>query len=193
VKIIKPRKPEAPLLPKHEPKAATPACSHVGDASRRGDRQCDCGKWVTVGADGLIPHHMAREPLTKQAVTMTRFRICVALLYTAVYESMRTGKPVASKGQPVRHVWFPHDDAAAYELRTGNPPAEVDRPPHLRGFRLEIDMGVIPKDVVDAVRRHLRQARTAAAPPLSLGDMMRDKGMGDAFRRVAGRGEWERN
>lgn len=62
------------------------------------------------------------------------------------------GLDASRKALPVRHVWFPKNDITKYELRTGNPPADQDRPEHLRGLNLVIDIGVVPPDVWEAVK-----------------------------------------
>lgn len=37
------------------------------------------------------------------------------------------------------HLWFPTNDIRVYELRPGNPPADADRPEHLRNIDLVVD------------------------------------------------------
>lgn len=62
-------------------------------------------------------------------------------------------KQAASGLEPdikVRHLWFPKDNVNEYALRMGNPPRDVDRPPWLRGRRIEIDVEVLP-DTVAAI------------------------------------------
>jgi len=50
-----------------------------------------------------------------------------------------------------RHLWFPKDDTAIYELREGNAPPNSARPTHLK-FR---DLWVEP-NVSEAVRQYVR-------------------------------------
>lgn len=54
----------------------------------------------------------------------------------------------------VKHLWFPHDRLDEYELRAGNPPTDIDRPNHLRGLRLEIDLTTVPETIKDRLRRN---------------------------------------
>lgn len=52
----------------------------------------------------------------------------------------------------MRHLWFPTMDTLVYELRTGNAPANRDRPNHLRNLRLEVDATEIPDWLREAMR-----------------------------------------
>lgn len=59
---------------------------------------------------------------------------------------------------PVHWIWM-SETGGQYELRKGNPPADQDRPPHLRGLDLWVDVGEISMDIRNAVqvlqqRRH---------------------------------------
>jgi hypothetical protein len=51
----------------------------------------------------------------------------------------------------IYHLWFPRDDYAEYELRKGNPPADVERPAHLKRRNLVIDLELCPQDAWDFV------------------------------------------
>ncbi len=54
----------------------------------------------------------------------------------------------------VIHLWFDDNDHRSYCMRFGNPPADRDRPKHLCGLRLEIDImsGALPSTVIDRMR-----------------------------------------
>ena len=129
---------------------------------------------------------MALEKLTERGVRLARMRASVALLYSIVYEEMQTKK--RPPRQPVRHLWWPRDDMAIYELRDGNPPADVDRPAHLKGYRLEIDLGLVPRDVREEIKRTLLQAQSSAETPLDLTKMVGGYGFVNSLRRVKGPG-----
>lgn len=106
------------------------------------------------------------EPLTPRGIEHTRIRVTLACLISAVEKGVRKPR--------VRHLWFPQDNVNRYELRDGNPPADVDRPKHLRGQSLVIDIGVIPADVWDAVKTQRKHARRAAAQPTRIIDVVSD-------------------
>ena len=106
------------------------------------------------------------EPLTRRGIEKVRIRVTLACLVTAVEKKQR--KP------PVRHLWFPEDNLNKYSLRDGNPPADVDRPKHLKGHHLVIDLGVIPRKVWDAVKEQRRSARRMSAEPSRMVDLVDD-------------------
>lgn len=60
---------------------------------------------------------------------------------------------------PVAHVWFPKAKLASYALRDGNPPSDSDRPKHLRGKRLEVDVGEIAPSTARAIKELLHKRR----------------------------------
>lgn len=106
------------------------------------------------------------EPVTRRGIEKARIRVTLACLVTAVEQGVR--KP------PVRHLWWPEDNINKYALRDGNPPADVDRPKHLRGQHLVIDLGVIPRPVWEAVQRQRKHARRAAAEPSRMVELVDD-------------------
>ena len=107
------------------------------------------------------------QPITKMALEIIRIRVTTACLITAVEDNERK--------QPVRHLWFPEDNVNRYELRLGNPPADSDRPRHLRGLQLVIDIRDIPQDVWDEMKRSRKEAKSATAAPTSMGRVMTDQ------------------
>ena len=57
----------------------------------------------------------------------------------------------------VYHLWFPErGNMERYQLRTGNPPADVDRPDHLKGKDLVIDLTTVPDGMMDRIKERLR-------------------------------------
>lgn len=52
----------------------------------------------------------------------------------------------------VRHLWFPEENLDLYIMRKGNPPADDDRPNHLKGLRLHIDPEKVPDWIVEYVK-----------------------------------------
>jgi hypothetical protein len=52
----------------------------------------------------------------------------------------------------VRHLWFPEDDSAHYELRRGNPPSPSDRPKHMRRLELAVDPTLVPERIKSRLR-----------------------------------------
>lgn len=115
---------------------------------------------VSMGA-ALRPR---RQPITRKNLEQTRIRVTFACLLAAVEKGQRK--------LPVRHLWFPEDNANKYSLRDGNPPADVDRPKHLKGRRLVIDLGVIPREVWVAVKKQRQQAKRGTAEPTRMVEVM---------------------
>lgn len=50
-----------------------------------------------------------------------------------------------------RYVWFPKNNLNIYELRQGNPPANVSRPGYLKNLELFIDIENWPSRITDAL------------------------------------------
>ncbi len=84
-----------------------------------------------------------REVWPQALVDQVRHRVTLMMARDCLRERR---KPAT-----VYHLWWPHaDQPGTYELRTGNPPADCDRPLHLRRLALDIDLvGDIPSDVRD--------------------------------------------
>jgi len=81
--------------------------------------------------------------VTQEFIDATRMRAATFIMDAY----LRKGENLV----PVKHLWFPEDDTAAYELREGNAPANHDRPAHLQDLNLDIDIGFIPPDVAEAL------------------------------------------
>lgn len=87
-------------------------------------------------------------PLNQWEIDCARIRVINALIQR-MYDDARKGAKVELT--PC-HLWFPDDNANKYQLRTGNPPADVDRPKHLQRFRLEIDVVNWPQTIIDELK-----------------------------------------
>jgi hypothetical protein len=87
--------------------------------------------------------------LTQWRVDLVRLRVLRELAQRALAR-IECDKPV---DWSIKHLWFPADDDRIYELRSGNPPSDDDRPKHLRRINLHIDIrrGSLP----GAIRRFL--------------------------------------
>ena len=95
-------------------------------------------------------------PLNRERVAAARFRVMREIINTAVNYAA-TGEP--GKGmkhlKKRRHLWFDKgDNAGAYCWRDGNPPADSDRPKHMRGYDLHLDALNPPREVVDELKKH---------------------------------------
>lgn len=118
--------------------------------------------------------------MDQREVDIVRIRVLASCLATAVMNG--------EKKVPVRHLWFPEERVTYYRLRDGNPPADVDRPKHLRGLRLEIDIGEIPEAVADAVKARLAKAIADRNEPTSIIKLVKDPDVIDAVSREARKG-----
>lgn len=114
------------------------------------------------------------------AINRIRARVIASCLITAVEDGVR--KP------PVRHLWFPEPRLTKRELRDGNPPADVDRPPWLKGVYLVVDVGEIPQDVWDEIKAQRREARKGTSEPTRIVDVVDDPALIDAIERHCRRG-----
>jgi hypothetical protein len=56
----------------------------------------------------------------------------------------------------VKHLWFEDDDIRAYCWREGNAPADIDRPKHLKGLDLSLD--IINVELPNTITRRLNDA-----------------------------------
>lgn len=73
--------------------------------------------------------------VTQERVDKKRARI----QFNIAVEAAKRG----TREAPVQHVWFPENTMRKSELRDGNPPSDTDRPRHLRGLRLAIDVSTM--------------------------------------------------
>lgn len=96
------------------------------------------------------------EPFNQKTVDRIRYRVWLHWIRSVIDNGIISA---------MRHIWFPSRDLNVYEMRMGNPPADIDRPPHLRGLRLEIDATYIP----DWLREFMR-------PDGKLDDLLNEAG-----------------
>lgn len=114
--------------------------------------------------------------LTQREVDKVRVRVLLACTITAVEDGVKKPK--------VRHLWFPKPGRTSpRQLRDGNAPSDRDRPPHLRGLHLVIDVGEIPEDVRDAVLAQRQQARSATSEPTRMLDVVTDPRLVELIER----------
>jgi hypothetical protein len=120
------------------------------------------------------------ERVTRKGIEAARIRVTLARTISAVDAGTR--KPT------VGYIWWPEDNIARYEWRDGNPPPDCDRPAHLRGHRLVVDVGVIPKDVWDWVKRQRRIARRGTSQPTRMIDVVEDPELIEIVAKTKDRG-----
>jgi hypothetical protein len=51
------------------------------------------------------------------------------------------------------HLWFPENNVNNWVVRPGKPPPDSERPKHMRGFDLVVDVMNIPQRIVDELRK----------------------------------------
>jgi len=85
-------------------------------------------------------------PLSQQQIDYVRYRALQSIITVELCKAMEGEDPDLEARY---HLWFPEDNVNHYLLRDGNPPADIDRPKHLRGYRLELDMLHWPQSLVD--------------------------------------------
>lgn len=93
--------------------------------------------------------------LNPLAVDIIRMRIIRALIETALGKLKKN--PAFDPGayfSEHQYVWFLEDDYRKRELRQGNPPPDGDRPKHLRGYDLHINILEWPQRIVDILREN---------------------------------------
>jgi len=86
-------------------------------------------------------------PLSQWEIDVVRMRVIKTTVDSMLVWADRGIEPDYS----VNHLWFPDDNVNHYELRKGNPPSNRDRPKHLHGFSIEIDVLCIPERVQDLI------------------------------------------
>lgn len=96
---------------------------------------------------------MSKRPFNQDAIDRVRARVVLSMLTSAVLHDK-----VDQYDGKVWHLWFPERKVGKYELRDGNPPPDDkrDRPRHLLGKKLAIDLKEVPADVWDDVRTVLK-------------------------------------
>jgi hypothetical protein len=91
-------------------------------------------------------------PLSQWEIDVVRMRV----ISSTVNKLLNEAKTGQDPDMSVNHLWFPEDNVNHYALRTGNPPSDRDRPKHLRGYRIEIDITSIPESVRDVIEEQKR-------------------------------------
>lgn len=88
---------------------------------------------------GLVDEADPNDPrawtVTQERVDKKRARVQFNIAVEAAKRKTREA--------PVRHLWFPENTVRKSELRDGNPPSDTDRPVHLRGLKLVIDVSTM--------------------------------------------------
>lgn len=118
----------------------------------------------------ITPYARQQGVLTDTEIYARRVRVTVALLVQAVEQDR------IHEGMPVKHLWWPDPlKPGKYELRSGNPPADQDRPLHLRQKDLHIDplpTGEFPSQLLDDIRKAIR--RRKKTPRRKVGSILTD-------------------
>lgn len=94
-------------------------------------------------------------PLNQWLIDIVRFRIFSTLVESLFNQYASGGDPDVDP----RHVWFPENNVNHYHLRPGPPPPDVERPKHLRNWKLAVDPFAPPESVAAYL-----QARGAKIP-----------------------------
>jgi len=97
---------------------------------------------------GIAPAHNPDKRLSQFTVDLVILRILRQMVNTQQM-FIQLGKPLDIRP---RHIWFTHDDINSYESRRGNAPADVDRPKHLKGYNLVLDVTVLPETLQKEIR-----------------------------------------
>ena len=78
-------------------------------------------------------------PFTQENIDWIRFKTISNLVKSAITQIERQ-LPRTVKLNGKQHLWFPNANFEIVELREGNAPADVDRPGHLKGKHLFVDV-----------------------------------------------------
>ncbi len=117
-------------------------------------------------------------PLTKGNVAFERMAARLNVL-NGLLKLLSSKEPVPPAelawGLKTKHLWFPDDNVLNLQLRDGNPPADQDRPKHLRGLSLAVD-----------VRGEDRHADDMAADKLGIVAMANKKEIYKLFDMLGG-------
>lgn len=103
-----------------------------------------------------LRREMARVPVgTRRRLSQKRIDIEI---FHAIRSILKTYDKRMARGEDVDlsqvyHLWFHTDNVNDYELRSGNPPALIDRPKLLQAFNLVVDPLSPPQRVVDSFAR----------------------------------------
>ena len=89
-----------------------------------------------------------KVPLTQPKIDYVRMRIIRTII--ANY-AMDLQNGVLPDTDHLYHVWFPENNVNNYALKHGKEPANLKRPPHLKNFKLTVDIHEWPKSIEDAL------------------------------------------
>lgn len=81
-------------------------------------------------------------------IDVVRMRVLYATINSAL---MHVNKGLPFDLKP-KHLWFPKDEIQIYELRHGNPPSDSDRPKHLRGMELVVNLFDPPRRLLELLK-----------------------------------------
>lgn len=99
--------------------------------------------------------------LNQLEVDLIRLRVLRRMANTA---QMYTRFGMQPDRWPVNHLWFPTPNVNDRELRRGNPPPDSERPKHLRGVALELDLNAgLPETVRRAMADNAQREEIFAA------------------------------
>jgi hypothetical protein len=91
-----------------------------------------------------------RAPVLQWYVDVAKMRVIHSLIGSAV-DACAAGRPYDIS---VKHLWFPTTNVNEYFLRDGNPPSNKERPKHMRGIDLVVDVLEPPRSIVKALKEH---------------------------------------
>ncbi len=89
-------------------------------------------------------------PLDQEKIDIERMMAVIQVIKSELARAESTQTPV---NFGVRHLWFPKNNVNIIELRDGNPPADADRPKHLRRFDITVDILNPPQRIQDLLER----------------------------------------
>jgi len=121
--------------------------------------------------DGFDPSVDLDDPrehcITQERVDVIRARVTMETLLDAYrhndFEVVNT----------LQYLWFPENDIRKIEVRTGNPPAEQDRPEHLRRIHLVMDHAHAPAELRLLVQEAAAGMRRVHKKQLKSGNRLR--------------------
>jgi len=120
-----------------------------------------------------------KAPVTQPRVDAARLRVLRSFIDEA-YQLMLVQQDYSVYLRP-HYLWFPdRDNVNEVELRMGNPPADRDRPKHLRGLELVVDVQCWPP----AIKARLAEYGVSI-PSIDDMKLKYDKEMEDAERPAA--------
>lgn len=92
------------------------------------------------------PTEQTRMCLNQKDVDAIIMRVLRAKIH-ALKEKAERGERIVESDYAVKHLWFVNDALMPRAIRWGNPPADSDRPKHMRGLNLVVDIFNWPREV----------------------------------------------